>query len=123
MTSIHENLEPVPFTPPEPYRGGRFLGAPDEINPCNISGQFSTRNTVLRDSDGDGRNDCFVSITTTTQPPETQPPETQPEPDPGDGDDPEGPTPPPTTSPPAPAPTTPLPPPTEPAPPATEANE
>ncbi len=91
MNAIHADLEPVPFSEPEPYRGGRFLAAPDEINPCSLSGGFSTRNTVLRDSDGDGRDDCFVVITTTTEPPEPEQPDSQPPPTEQD-DEPEGPT-------------------------------
>ena len=90
MNAIHEGLEPVPFSAPDSYRGGRFLAAPDEINPCSLSGDFSTRNTVLVDEDGDGRDDCFVTITTTTQPPEPEP--TQPEPPPETTEPPEGPT-------------------------------
>ncbi|MDH3684419.1 MAG: transglycosylase domain-containing protein, partial [Acidimicrobiia bacterium] len=67
MTEIHADLEPRPFAPPDPYGGGRYLRAPGEIDFCSLSDVGgSTRNTQLFDSDGDGRNDCFRPVTTTT---------------------------------------------------------
>ncbi len=109
--------EPCVFDEPEPYGGGRYLKVPGEIGFCNSGDRgSSTRNTRLRDSDGDGEVDCFeVIVTTTAKPAEDTLPEGQGDPreDGGGG----------TTAPPAtPAPT--QPPATQPPatqPPATEA--
>jgi hypothetical protein len=49
-----------------------------EIDFCpGASFEGGSRNTVLQDLDGDGRDDCFAPVTTTTQPE----PEPDPEPD------------------------------------------
>ncbi len=77
--AYHENLPPIPFEPPERYGGGRYLKAPGEVDFCNEGDRnSSTRETVLVDSDGDGKPDCFQIVTTTTEPPTTLPPETVP---------------------------------------------
>lgn len=76
MGEVHASLAPVEFTPPDPYGGGRYLRAPGEIDFCNLGdSEGATGVTELRDSDGDGRADCFSPVTTTTQPPQTQPPD------------------------------------------------
>jgi penicillin-binding protein 1A len=97
MAEIHEGLEPVPFGEPEPYGGGRYLRAPGEVDFCDkADAEDWTNVTQLFDSDGDGSDDCFRPITTTSEPEE---PEPEPEPDPGDDDGPDGPTIPPVTRP------------------------
>ncbi|MEM9561404.1 MAG: transglycosylase domain-containing protein [Actinomycetota bacterium] len=80
MDQLHLGLEPVPFPEPEPVRGGRYLKVDGELDFCpgvNFEGGIS--GTQVFDSDGDGVDDCFGPITTTTQPPP------EPEPDPGNG--------------------------------------
>lgn len=96
MTEIHEGLEPVEFTEPEPYGGGRYLRAPNEIDFCSLSDSENfTAVTQLIDSDGDGRDDCFTPVTTQPPPPEVPP-------DDDDGGRPDG-----NPQPPRPQPTTP----------------
>ena len=92
MAELHADLEPVPFREPDPYGGGRYLRVPGEIDFCDYAdAERWTPVTQLVDSDGDGRNDCFRPVTTTTEPPR---------PDPDDDDNgngngrPDGPTPP-----------------------------
>ncbi len=72
--SYHERLpETCTFTPPESYGGGRYLKVEGEIDFCNASDRGrSVADTVLVDSDGDGKKDCFRFETTTTEPPEEE---------------------------------------------------
>jgi penicillin-binding protein 1A len=77
MNEYHAGLEPLPFFPPEPVRGSRYLRTPGEIDSCDNPGQAAdyTGPTVLVDSDRDGEHDCFRPATTTTQaPPPGEPP-------------------------------------------------
>ncbi len=69
--------EPCTFEPPEPYGGGRYLKAPGEVDFCGEGRGEPTQDTVLRDTDGDGKPDCF-DVVTTTVPLETVPPDTTP---------------------------------------------
>jgi len=66
MTEIHEGLESAPFGEPEPYRGGRFLRAPGEIDVCDLKDLSWSGPTVLTDADGDGKMDCGMPVTTET---------------------------------------------------------
>ncbi len=101
MTELHEDLEPVPFTPPDPYGGGRYLRVPGEIDICDFADfDGATGVTQEFDSDGDGRTDCFGFVTTTTIPEGDDPFEEQP-PEGPDGPPPPGPNP--TVPPPPPA--------------------
>lgn len=62
----HANLEPVPFTDPDPYSGGRYLKVDSEIDYCNREerGESPTETTIVN---VDGR-ECFEIVTTTTIP-------------------------------------------------------
>lgn len=67
--------EPCDFELPEAYGGGRYLKAPGEIDFCGEGRGEPTKDTVLVDSDGDGKPDCFEPVTTTeTTVPDTLPP-------------------------------------------------
>ena len=95
MTDVHADLEPAPFTEPDPYAGGQYLRAPGEIDFCNIADAGRrTGPTQLIDSDNDGRLDCFRPKPTTTLPAPPAPEPTQPPTDDdgdGDGDEQEAP--------------------------------
>ena len=66
MNEIHADLEPVPFTDPEPVRGGRYLRVAGEIDFCdNFEVEGETSGTQLVDENGDGRPDCISPVTTT----------------------------------------------------------
>jgi penicillin-binding protein 1A len=76
--AYHANLPVIEFAEPDGYGGGRYLKAPGEKDFCDEGDRgSSTRNTELVDSDGDGEDDCFRPITTTTETtvPETVPPD------------------------------------------------
>ena len=84
-SDYHAGLEPVAFTDPEPYGGGRKLKVPGEIDFCSASDQNAPNGTERIDSDGDGKKDCFRALTTTTEPTTTTtlPPPPTPAPVPG----------------------------------------
>jgi penicillin-binding protein 1A len=67
--AYHSDIpEPCVFDEPEPYGGGRYLKVPGEIDFCNSGDQgSSTENTQMKDSDGDGKVDCFEIVTTTSE--------------------------------------------------------
>ena len=68
MNLLHENLEPIAFAEPEPYRSNRYLKVKGEIDFCeDATFEGATGATQLVDSNGDGRNDCFKPVTTTTE--------------------------------------------------------
>ena len=69
----HKNLEAVSFADPEPYGGGRYLKVKGEIDFCSRADwNGASRVTILVDTNGDGKGDCFqLETTTTTEPPTT----------------------------------------------------
>ncbi len=69
MTELHQGLETREFAPPDPYKGGKYLKVKGEIDFCAGADFSGSRSTELFDSDGDGRNDCFRPVTTTTAAP------------------------------------------------------
>ena len=66
MAELHQGLESKEFTPPDPYKGGKYLKVKGEIDFCSGADFSGSRTTELFDSDGDGKNDCFRPVTTTT---------------------------------------------------------
>jgi penicillin-binding protein 1A len=74
MNEYHAELEPFPFFAPEPVNRSVYLRTPGEIDSCtNPGSEFAYSGpTVLVDSDGDGKPDCFNPVTTTA-PPTTEP--------------------------------------------------
>ncbi|MEM8925907.1 MAG: transglycosylase domain-containing protein [Actinomycetota bacterium] len=69
MTEVHEDLEPVPFGEPDPYRGGVFLRVPGEIDLCDFNDPGNFGGPMFEvDTDNDGRPDCLSPVTTTTIP-------------------------------------------------------
>ena len=113
-TGYHELLEAREFADPEPFGGGRYLKVEGETDFCRTADIGVENEGTILSTDSDG-NDCYVPITTTTEPC----PDGSPRPEEGECP------PPPTTVPPTTAPTTappttappnpePTPPPTEP---------
>ena len=85
MDDLHMGLEPVPFPEPERVPGGQYLKVEGEIDFCpGVSFDGGSRGTQKVDSNGDGIDDCFAPLTTTTEPP---PPEPEPDNDNGGGGD------------------------------------
>ena len=72
MTALHVGLPSVPFRPPDPYGGGRYLKVKGELDFCDFGqvegdgSQGGARSTELIDSNADGIKDCFQRVTTTT---------------------------------------------------------
>ena len=62
----HELLEARDFADPDSYGGGRYLKVEGETDFCSTAdiGQ-ENEGTTIKDTDGDGRGDCYVPITTT----------------------------------------------------------